>query len=84
MCTSAESLTFDGQDVPVVVELCVEEEALDERALAQPALAHHHQREVEASLQRLAVNLLGQTREAHRVVVVLQHTRTHVLMTSLK
>lgn len=46
----------------VLVEV-PEEQAVDERGLAQAALADHHEREVEPALHGLAVHLLGQRRE---------------------
>ncbi len=48
----------------VLVEVRLEE-AVDERGLAQARLAHHHQRELEALLDELAVHLRGQVAEAH-------------------
>lgn len=41
-----------------------QEQAVDQRGLAEPALAAHHQRELEAALHRLSVHLFGQGGEA--------------------
>lgn len=37
-----------------------EKERVDERGLAETGLADHHERELEALLDKLAVNLVGQ------------------------
>lgn len=68
-CDRGEVLTSDIGNLAVLVEVA-EEEAVDERGLAQPGLAHHQQREVEAPLDGLAVHLLGERREADVVSAV--------------
>ena len=47
-----------------------EEERVDERRLAQARLADHHQVELEAAFDCLAVHLVGQVGEAHVAVQV--------------
>lgn len=51
------------RDLPVFVEV-LQKEAVDERRLPEPGLADHHQRELEASFDRLPVHLVRQSGEA--------------------
>lgn len=78
----------DGGDGRARVVHGLAEQRLDQRALAETALADDHQREAEAALHRLPVHLLGQCAEAQMRraqahcrlrVVRLCHTQRHSL-----
>lgn len=49
---------LDLRDRPVLVQVR-QEQAVDQRGLAEPALAADHQRELETALDRFAVHLFG-------------------------
>ena len=63
--------TFDGQYLSIIVQICIEEQTLHERRLAQSALSDNHQREIETTLERLAMYLLGEAGETNGIVIVL-------------
>lgn len=56
-------LTSSIRDHPLRVQIS-QEQRVDESRLPESAFADHHERELEAFLHRLAVDLVGQVREA--------------------
>lgn len=69
-------LTAESGDSAVLVEIA-EEETVDQGGLAEASLTHHHQCEVEPSLDRLAVYLLWQCGKPDVVPVSLDRTHPY-------
>lgn len=74
--TLKRKLTAESGNSAVLVEIA-EKEAVDEGRLAEASLTHHHQCEVEPSLDRLAMYLLRQRGEPDVVPVSLDRTHPY-------